>query len=443
MKTGRRGFVLAMVVFISASAQGQNSPTYVWRNFVGYPGSPGTNDDLGNAARFNRPASLALDSAGNAYVADMHNHTIRKVATNGLVTTLAGLAGSTGTNDGIGSTARFYLPGDVTVDHAGTVYVADTYNHTIRKVTSDGVVTTLAGNPSITNQYGEPVGGYADGPGAAARFNLPAAVAVDSGGSLYVVDCANNLIRKVTPTGTNWVVTTLAGSAGQSGSADGTNGVARFSIPEDVAVDEGGNLYVADANYAIIRKVAPVGTNWVVTTLAGSPGLRGSVDATNSAARFARPYGVALDSAGNLYVPDKDSCTIRKVSPVGTNWVVTTIGGQAGSFGSADGTGTAAQFYAPYGLAVDYAGRVYVADTGNSRISKGIPLPALAIRRSGTAVVISWPSMSTGFVLQQGSDPADANSWQDCGRSISDDGTNKSVSVQLPAGDLFFRMAGN
>ncbi len=133
--------------------------------------------------------------------------------------------------------------------------------------------------------------------------------------------------------------------------------------PTGVAVDSAGNLYVADCNNCTIRKVTPVGTNWVVTTLAGRAGKSGSADGTNSAARFYSPTGVAVDSAGNVYVADFYNNTIRKVTPVGTNWVVTTLAGQAGASGSADGTGSAARFYHPFGVAVDSAGNVYVADS--------------------------------------------------------------------------------
>ena len=139
-------------------------------------------------------------------------------------------------------------------------------------------------------------------------------------------------------------------------------------------MDSAGNVYVADADNDTIRKVTPVGTNWVVTTLAGLAGNAGSADGTNSAARFYYPYGVAVDSAGNVYVADTDNDTIRKVTPVGTNWVVTTLAGLAGNAGSADGTGSAARFYCPGGVAVDSAGNVYVADTHNDTIRKVTPV---------------------------------------------------------------------
>ncbi|MGI9089059.1 MAG: hypothetical protein ACR2HH_15165 [Chthoniobacterales bacterium] len=321
-------------------------------------GSSGSADGTGSAARFNSPAGVAVDSGGNVYVADSSNHTIRQVTSDGVVTTLAGLAGSSGSADGTGSAVRFYYPRGVAVDSGGNVYVADTSNQTIRRVTSAGAVTTLAGlaDGSI---------GSADGTGSAARFNNPAGVAVDSGGNVYVADQGNRTIRKVTSVG---VVTTLAGLAdGGYGSADGTGSAARFKRTNGVAVDSGGNVYVADRSNHTIRKVTPAG---VVTTLAGVAGSFGSVDGTGSAARFYLPTGVAVDSGGNVYVAEQGNQTIRKVTSAGA---VTTLAGLALSSGSADGTGSAARFNFPTGVAVDSDGNVYVADQNNNTIRKVSP----------------------------------------------------------------------
>jgi uncharacterized delta-60 repeat protein len=323
----------------------------------------GSADGTGSAAGFYHPTGVAVDTNGNVYVADYANHTIRKVTPAGVVTTLAGLAGSFGTNDGTGSVARFYYPAGVAVDTNGNVYVADQNNHTIRQVTPAGVVTTLAGSAGAS--------GTNDGTGVAARFSHPNGVAVYSNGSVYVADYSNDTIRQVTPVGTNWVVTTLAGLAGSAGSADGTGSAARFHYPAGVAVDTKGNVYVADQYNDTIRQVTPIGTNWVVTTLAGLAGSAGSADGTGSAARFAWPTGVAVDTNGNVYVADYLNDTIRKVAPVGTNWIVTTLAGLAGSAGSADGTGSTARFSNPSGAGVDATGNVYVADSANNTMRKG------------------------------------------------------------------------
>jgi sugar lactone lactonase YvrE len=360
------------------------TPAGVVTTVAGLAGSLGSADGTGSAARFYNPSGVAVDTNGSVYVADYGNHTIRKITSAGVVTTLAGLAGSPGSADGTGSAARFNVPTGVAVDSAGNVYVADSGNCTIRKVTPAGVVTTLAGLAGSV--------GSADGTGSAARFSNPSGVAVDTNGSVYVADYANHTIRKITSAG---VVTTLVGVAGNSGSADGTGSAARFNGPTGVAVDSAGNLYVADEFNYTIRKVTPSG---VVTTLAGLAGNSGSEDGTGTAARFSNPSGVAVDSAGNLYVGDKSNNTIRKITSAG---VVTTVAGLAGSPGSADGTGSAARFFEPSGVAVDSAGNVYVADYLNNTIRNGFLVSTLNIQiDSVTNVVLTWSTGGIGFTLQ-------------------------------------------
>jgi len=314
---------------------------------AGLAGSSGSTDAIGNGARFKNPRGVAVDGVGNVYVADTDNHTLRKVTSVGVVSTFAGSAGQFGFINGVGNAAMFYYPEDVAVDNMGNIYVSEPANHTIRKVTPAGVVSTLAGVAGNS--------GSTDGPGSGARFNYPRGLAVDNTGNVYVADSANQTIRKVTSAG---VVSTLAGSVGQMGSADG--GItARFRNPFSVAVDNAGNVYVADTSNSTIRKVTPGG---IVSTLAGSAGQTGSTDGSGSAARFNYPYGVAVDSAGNVYVADNESHTIRKVSSAG---VVSTLAGSTGQRGSTDDIGNAAKFSAPHGVAVDSAGNVYVADLGN------------------------------------------------------------------------------
>jgi len=318
---------------------------------AGTAGSSGSTDGTGSAARFDFPASVSVDSAGNVYVADTFNHTIRKITSAGVVTTLAGTAGSSGSTDGTGSAARFDFPTSVSVDTAGNVFVADSLNNTIRKVTNAGVVTTLAGLAGFP--------GSTDATGSAARFSSPHGVAVDTAGNVFVADRNNHTIRKVTSAG---VVTTLAGTAGSSGSTDATGSAARFDNPIGVTVDTAGNVFVADTYNSTIRKVTSGG---VVTTLAGTAGVNGSNDGTGSAARFNLPHGVAVDALGNVFVADNANHTIRKITSAG---VVTTLAGLAGSSGSTDGTGSASRFNSPLSTAVDTAGNVFVADTANHTI---------------------------------------------------------------------------
>ncbi len=363
-----------------------NYTPYTFSTLAGLGGGgAGSADGTGSAARFSWPLGVTVDGAGNLYVADFGNNAIRKVTPAGVVTTLAGQPGSAGSSDGTGSAARFQHPSGVAVDDVGNLYVADLYNYTIRKVTPADVVITLAGQAGSS--------GSADGTGSNARFAFPSGVAVDSAKNVYVADQYNHTIRKVTPVG---VVTTLAGRAGYSGSTDGTGSGARFYEPLGVAVDSAGDVYVADRGNHTIRKVTASG---VVTTLAGpvqfdSFGNRvtGSADGTGSAALFNSPSGVAVDSTGNIYVADVGNHTIRKVTPAG---IVTTLAGLAGNTGSTDGTGSAARFSYPNGVAVDSAGNVYVADKENQTIRRGFL--ALGILSSGPG--FGFDAGRFGFVL--------------------------------------------
>ncbi len=332
------------------------TPDGVVTTLAGLAGSPGSADGTGSAARFDGPAGVAVDAVGNVFVTDTQNYTIRKITSAGVVTTLAGLAGSAGSTNGIGNAARFNYPFGIALDLNGNLYIADSSNYTIRKLTPAGVVSTVAGLAGTA--------GSADGTGAAARFNYPEGVAVDVSGNVYVADTDNHTIRKITPGG---AVTKLAGATGVSGSSNGIAGAAGFYDPCGVAVDTNGNVFVADTYNNTIRQITSAG---MVTTLAGSAGASSGADGTGSAAGFNSPYGVSVDASGNLYVADTGNDTIRKIA---TGAVVTTLGGMAIESGSSDGTGGAASFNAPRGVAVDADGNTYVADTGNYTVRKISP----------------------------------------------------------------------
>ena len=364
-----------VLAFAGLSVLNAEAQTYSFTTFAGLAGSSGTNDGVGSTARFYYPKGVAVDGDGNVYVADGVNSTIRKITPAGAVSTLAGQAGSVGSVDGTGSAARFYDPHGVAVDGDGNVYVADTVNQTVRKVSPAGEVSTLAG---LARNIGS-----ADGIGSDARFYEPSGVAVDGDGNVYVADSINCTIRKITPAG---AVSTLAGLAGSYGSADGTGSAARFDDPQGVTVDGAGNVYVADTYNHTIRKVTPAG---VVTTLAGVAGTLGFQDGTGSAALFFQPFGVGAYADGNICVADTYLGTIRKVvhqvtTPCGTMsapvGAVSTLAGWPGYYGgSADGAGSAARFNWPSSVAVDGAGNVYVADTDNHTIRKGVPLGSAII----------------------------------------------------------------
>lgn len=307
-------------------------------------------------ALFYNPQGVAVDPSGTIYVADSWNLTIRKITPTGIVSTLAGVARQSGSADGAGAAARFVYPCGVAVDNAGTVYVADG-GGTIRRISPQGLVSTLAG---MAGQSGS-----ADGTGAGARFDSPHGVAVDGSRNVYVVDTNNSTIRKITPTGE---VTTLAGMAGQSGSADGLGGEARFNLPQGVAVDSAGNVYVADTYNYTIRKITPEGK---VTTLAGQAGQMGSTDTLEgNPARFNLPSGVAVDASGTVYVADTMNSTIRRITAAGAT---RTLAGTAGQWGYADGMGDTVRFHYAMGLVVGSTGDIYVADTFNKIIRKITP----------------------------------------------------------------------
>ncbi|MEI7773194.1 MAG: autotransporter-associated beta strand repeat-containing protein, partial [Verrucomicrobiota bacterium] len=340
-----------------------SSGSYTWSTLAGRNGEWGYSDGTGSGARFNWPSGVALDGAGNVYVADSSNHVIRKITNSGEVSTFAGMRVSDawgepvgGYSDGIASAARFSWPSGVAVDGLGNLYVADRGNHVIRKISSNGEVSTFAG---ASGQMG-----YADGIGSAARFNSPGSVALDGAGNLYVADVYNRVIRKIT---SNGEVSTFAGTPGQDGYADGTGSNARFAEPKGVAVDGFGNVYVADTNNCVIRKITSSGG---VSTLAGARGLSGYADGTGGNARFSWPSGVAVDGAGNVYVTDMYNQVIRKVTSSGE---VSTLAGSVYQAGYADGGGINARFNSPDGVAVDGSGNLYVADSANQLIRKGVP----------------------------------------------------------------------
>jgi sugar lactone lactonase YvrE len=309
--------------------------------FAGFPGAPGSADGTGGAARFNGDGGLRLDAAGNIYVSDSSNDTIRKITPAGVVTTLAGSAVVPGGTDGPVSVARFKTPGGVAVDSTGNIYVADSGNYTIRKITPAGIVSTLAGTAGTR--------GSADGLASAARFEDPENLAVDSSGNIWVADGVGNTVRMVTPAGQ---VTTIAGKANSTGSTDGsltgTVSSARFNDVLGVALDASGNVWISDSGNNTIRRMTQSG---VVTTIAGSPGRTGSADGTGTGARFYGPGGLAVNPVGNVIVADSLNDTIREVTPAG---VVTTIAGGTGLSENIDANiGTNARFDTPADIAID------------------------------------------------------------------------------------------
>lgn len=291
---------------------------------------------LSATAQFDTPYGVDVDASGNVYVADYGNHRIRRITGAGVVSTLAG-SGTAGATDDTGTAASFSSPYDVAVTGSGDVYVADFGNHRIRRVTAAGVVTTFAGSTS----------GYVNDTGTAARFVNPGGIVPDGSGGFLVTEYNGNRVRSITA---GAVVALVAGStSGAAGFTDGTGGAARFTNPQGITMS-GGDAYVMDSANAWIRRVTTAG---VVSTVLSSG--------------FNFPYCIVADGSGGFYVTD---ALDHRVYAVSSSFVVTTLAG-SGSSGFADGTGAAAQFATPIGIAIHPStGDLYVADSGNHRIRR-------------------------------------------------------------------------
>uniref|UniRef100_UPI004049C03A LamG-like jellyroll fold domain-containing protein n=1 Tax=Flavobacterium sp. TaxID=239 RepID=UPI004049C03A len=349
--------LLLFLLVITSFANAQTVTTFAGSGTAGYV------DATEIAAQFSLSYGIATDAAGNVYVSDSDNHKIRKITPAGVVTTLAG--STAGFVDGTGAAARFFSPQGIVVDASGNVYVADTSNQRIRKITPAGVVTTIAGSGAT---------GTNDAMGTSAQFNQPYGLALDGNGKLYIADRNNHRIRML------WLSTGLVQTivGGTQGYGDATGTSAQFNSPQGLIVDASGNIFVSDTNNHRIRKITP---GYVVTTFAGG-GAFGFADGTGTAAIFGGPWGITIDSAGNLYVGDTGNNRIRKITPTAD---VTTLAG-TGTFGYADGNGASAEFKYPYGVAINFSGDIYVADAYNYRIRKITITPLDALSISGVFV---------------------------------------------------------
>lgn len=329
----------------------------------GYSGDGGT----ATAAKLAYPAAVAIGDSGKLYIADKQNNCIRRISPTGIITTIAGVpTGGYGGDGGPATTARMNAPTGVAVDAAKNIYIADQGNNCIRRVSATGIITTIAGT-------GTP--GYSGdgGPATAAMLSTPVALAVDGGGNVFVADQTNNRIRKISTTG---IITTVAGSGSMSGfSGDGFAATAALlSGPAGIAVTGSGALYIVDQMNNRIRMVNPAG---VISTVVGS-GVSGYTGDGGNAltARLSFPAGVVATDSGYIYIAEGNNNAIRKVDLSG---IITTIAGDGSSgFAGDGGAATASRLSAPNSLAVDASGKVYVADAGNNRIRKIAKKPVIS-----------------------------------------------------------------
>lgn len=374
----------------------------------------GAANGTGTNAMFSDPAAIVADANGNFFVADSQNHAIRKITTNGAVTTFAGQLGIPGSANGAGAAAQFNSPSGLAFDKNGNLFVSDTGNSTIRKITPAGVVSTFAG---IAGQSG-----FADGAAGNAQFNAPLGIAVAPEGRVYVADSGNHCIRQIY----SGVVSTFAGSPQNWGGANGRGTNAQFNGPVGLALDSRTNLFMSDANNDTIRIITPDGT---VAIFAGATGMDGATDGDLNSARFRSPAELAFDKKGNLFVADSFNQTIRKIS---TNGLVSTVSGAAGMSGTNNGVNGAGRFCNPYGLAVGADGALVVADTYNELVRVVLVPFKLTLQISGAAptLTISWGAViGKSYQVQFQNHLTDG--WTNLGSTLT------ATSLSLNATDSF------
>jgi len=346
----------------------------------------GHRDGSGRAARFDTPAGLATDVDGSILIADSANHCLRRLRADGTVTTVIGRPGQPGFSDGAATSARLDTPSAVAVGPDGTIYLSDTGNHLIRKFAAGRLQTLagIAGEAGVTN-----------GPGAAARFHSPLGLLALADGSLVVADAGNHSLRRITQT-PSVTVATLAGINGDWGSQDGLAAGARFEGPVSLALDpaapagSGGRIIVADSWNHTLRRVTLADGG--VTTWIGRAGEAGAQDGSAREARLGLPAEIAYDSHGQLLVVDALNHVLRQITPDGD---VRTVSGAPGDAGMTDGENGRGRYFNPYGLTLRRDGVWMVSDAYNATVRELLPPFRVEIHRDPQtrAVSVRWDSI--------------------------------------------------
>ncbi|MGP8214928.1 MAG: T9SS type A sorting domain-containing protein [Bacteroidia bacterium] len=371
--------ILSLITCPLSLIYAQNISTYAGNGTANYSG----NGVAATSAELNNPSGVATDAAGNLYIADYENNRVRVVETSGIIVTIAGNATQGYSGDGgIATAAELNNPSGVALDASGNLYIADQGNSCVRKISTSGIITTIAGNGTQGTGNG--------GAATAQELNWPTGVAVDGSGNLYIADADNNRVCKVTTSGTLSIYagTDVAGFSGDGGAAT----AAELNSPNGVVVDASGDVYIAD--YANNR-IRMVNSSGIISTVAGngSAGYSGDGSAA-TAAELNHPYGLNIGSQGTLVIADELNNRIRLVKTSGT--ISTGVGNGTAGFSGDGGAATAAELHTPTGVAVDDSNNVFIADLSNNRIRKVIVGPQGINELSNNADISVYPVPNNG-----------------------------------------------
>ncbi len=371
----KKAYLLVLIQAIAYFASGQILTTIAGNNTVGYSGDGG----IAALAVLNAPQGTVSDHSGNLFFADANNNCVRKISITGIITTVAGngTAGYSG-DGGPATDAQLFIPLSVAIDTSGNIFIVENKNHCIRKVDAMGMISTIAGN-GTSGFSGD------GGPASDALLHRPTGIAADKLGNIYFNDAGNARMRKIDDVG---IITTIAGTGIIGYSGDGGQATAAtLRGPYGICFDGTGNIYFADGGNNVVRKIETTG---LISTIAGNGVYSfGGDDSAATSARFANPQHIAIDNSGNLYIADYGNNRIRKVDGAG---VITTVAGDGIPGYNGDGPATSKELFRPNGIAVGAMGEIFIADQGNNRI-RHVMSPLIVTPLGNTEAYVSvYPS---------------------------------------------------